>query len=225
MKLLLVEDDFVLGDALNESLKHKGFIVDWIRDGAMALSVIKTNHYDLVILDLGLPKLSGLEILKIARSKQIYIPIMVISARESTEDKIAGLNLGADDYLAKPFKFLELEARIQALLRRSQNNNRNVLTFGALEFDSVNNTFHLNNQPLDLSKKELDLLKLLITKTDSWQSKESIIEKIYTWDQDITPNAIEVIVHRLRNKFNDTNLSIINKRNLGYRLVMENDAV
>jgi len=225
MKLLLVEDDFVLGDALNESLKHKGFIVDWIRDGAMALSVIKTNQYDLVILDIGLPKLSGLEILKIARGKQIYIPIIVISARESAEDKIAGLNLGADDYLAKPFKFLELEARIQALLRRTQNNNRNTIQFGALEFDSINNTFHLSKQPMDLSKKELDLLRLLMSKTDSWQSKDSIIEKIYTWDQDITPNAIEVIVHRLRNKLKGSQLSIINKRNLGYRLMMEQDAV
>lgn len=220
MKLLLVEDDFILGDAVKEALNREGYIVDWVRDGSMALNVIKTNAYDIILLDLGLPRLSGLEIIKSIRAKEIYIPIIVVSAKESFEDKIAGLNLGADDYLSKPFKFQELKARINALLRRTTHNNRNSIILGDLEYDVIANTFKLSGIELDLSKKELDLLKILISKKDTWHLKESIIEKIYTWDQEITLNAIEVIIHRLRSKLYDSNLSILNKRNLGYKLVV-----
>jgi two-component system OmpR family response regulator len=217
MRILIVEDDLVLADGLIRSLQQSGYIVDCSRDGEQAHQAIAIRNYDLVILDLGLPKIDGLEILKRLRQRG-SVPVLVVTARDTLEERIRGLDLGADDYMVKPFDLPELEARVRALIRRGQSGGSAVLTHGALTLDTSGRRALLGKQPLELSARELAVLEILMLRSGRVVNKERLAEQISDGDEEVGNNAIEVYVHRLRKKLEPAGVSIRTIRGLGYLL-------
>jgi two-component system, OmpR family, response regulator len=218
MRILLVEDDEVLGDALHQSLSKADYAVDWAKQGKEADIALHDQLYDAVVLDLGLPGMDGLEVLRRLRARKILVPVLILSARESMEDRIKGLDLGADDYLTKPFKLPELEARMRALIRRYHRTTGNLIEFGALTLNSQDRTISTDGQLLDLSQRELSVLEVLMLKNGRVVSKESLVESLYSWNDEIGANAIEVYIHRIRKKLEPYGVGIRTMRGLGYTL-------
>ncbi len=218
MRILLAEDDAVLGDAIFVHLKRGGHAVDWVRDGADADAALRSNAFDLVVLDLGLPRQSGREILRRLRERASATPVLIVTAADDIADRVAGLDAGADDYLVKPFALAELEARVRALIRRSQGRDRNVLVHGALTFDTVARSASVGGDVLDLSARELAILELLVARAGRVIGKEQFVDHLCGFDEDVTENAIEVYVHRLRRKLDPAGIHVQTVRGLGYFL-------
>ncbi|WP_085314730.1 response regulator [Derxia lacustris] len=218
MRILIAEDDNTLADGLQSTLRQSGFAVDVFKNGAQADAVLASQSYDLLILDLGLPKMPGLEVLRRLRARNSRLPVLILTAADSVEDRVRGLDLGADDYMAKPFALSELEARVRALVRRGVGGGPTLLKHGPLSFDSVGRMAYLNEVPLELSARELGILEVLLQRTGRLVSKEQFVDQLCEWGEEVSNNAIEVYVHRLRKKIEAGGVRIITVRGLGYCL-------
>ncbi len=216
MRILLIEDDQLIGDGLNIGLEKLGFSVDWFQNGLDGREALLQAPYDAVILDLGLPGIDGLSILKEWRMQGKKEPVLILTARGDVDQKIIGLESGADDYLAKPFALAEVAARIKALIRRNNNTLTPTIEHGNIIFNQHNRTVKLNGQEVILSPKELMVLELLLNNKNKVLSKETIENKIYSWDEEVSSNAVEVHVHHLRKKLGKNIIKTINK--IGYML-------
>ncbi len=218
MRLLLVEDDLILKDGLERSFTKSGYAVDVMTDGDSANKLLSYQEYDVIVLDLGLPKMDGYEVLKRLRSRGNTTPVLILTALEDTQNRVKGLDLGADDYLAKPFDLAELEARVRALIRRGVSGGSAKISFGDLVMDTSSRQCLFKNVPLALSQREVALLELFILKASKVVSKAKILEHLCTWNQDMSENTIEVNVSRLRKKLNVLGIEIRTIRGLGYLL-------
>jgi two-component system OmpR family response regulator len=218
MRILIVEDDPVLADGLTRSLRESDYAVDCVNDGGEADHVLAAQSYDLVILDLGLPRLDGFEVLRRLRRRGERVPVLVLTARDALDERVKGLDLGADDYLTKPFDLPELEARLRALIRRGQSGGGSVLSHGALVLDTAGRRATLNGESLDLSARELGVLEVLMLRSGRVVNKEQLAGQLYGWDEEVGVNAIEVYVHRLRRKLEPAGVAIRTIRGLGYLL-------
>jgi two-component system OmpR family response regulator len=218
MRILLAEDDDVLADGLTRSLRLAGYATDCVRNGMEADSALSTQDFDLLILDLGLPRLSGLEVLRRLRARNSHLPVLILTAVDSVEQRVKGLDLGADDYMAKPFALSELEARVRALTRRGACGGPTIIRHGPLSFDQVGRMAYVNDQVLDLSARELGLLEVLLQRTGRLVSKEQLVDHLCEWGEEVSNNAIEVYVHRLRKKIEIGGVRIATVRGLGYCL-------
>ncbi len=218
MRILISEDDAALAEALRFALTQSGFAVDWVDNGLATDEALKNSGFGLLILDLGLPRLDGLEVLRRLRRRNGTLPVLVLSGREEPDEKVAGLDFGADDYLVKPFSLNELQARVRALLRRGHGTATPVLSYRELSFDPVARTATIGGHPLPLSMHELSVLEVLLRRFGRVVSKEQLVEQIYTYDQEVSHNAIEVYVHRLRKKIGDTGLVVRTLYGRGYAL-------
>ncbi len=201
MRILLVEDDRALGEGIRTALKPEGYTVDWLQDGASALHALSHESFELAILDLGLPRMDGLEVLKRLRASANPIPVLVLTARDATGDRIAGLDAGADDYLVKPFDVAELKARLRALLRRSFNRPEPVLEYRGILLDPVNQQVSYQGTPINLPRKEFVLLHELIAQPGRVLTRDRLQQVLYGWDEEVESNALEVHIHHLRKKF------------------------
>lgn len=216
MKILLVEDDPVLGEAVMLATRQTGFDVDWARDGIQASNALADYLYDAVLLDLGLPRREGLEVLRGLRKGGSSVPVMILTARDTVEDRVRGLDAGADDYLLKPFALDELLARLRALIRRASGKVDSETLLGKLRFDSINRQAWIGEIPLVLSAREISVLEILLSHTGRVIAKEAIADRLTGWDDGVGDNAVEVYIHRLRRKLNDSGVSIRTLRGLGY---------
>ena len=218
MRILIAEDDPVLADGLARSLRAVGYAVDAVSDGEQADAALTAQGFDLVILDLGLPRLGGLEVLRRLRARNGTAPVLILTAADSVEQRVRGLDLGADDYMAKPFALSELEARVRALTRRALGANQSLLRHGALTLDLAGRVAAIGNSPLDLSARELGLLAILLQRAGRLVSKEQLVDHLCEWGEEVSNNAIEVYVHRLRKKLEAGSIRIVTVRGLGYCL-------
>jgi two-component system, OmpR family, response regulator QseB len=223
MRILLVEDDGALGDGIHKGLKQYGYTVDWLTDGRTALSCIKTETFDVILLDLNLPGLPGLSVLREMRAAGITMPVLILTARHAIEDRIKGLDSGADDYLTKPFDLDELSARIRALQRRfSSNRAAPLLTYRDIELDPSSFSVTLKGLAINLSRREFSLLQKLLENAGHVVSRDSLNQCLYGWGDEIDSNTLEVHVHNLRKKLVDTNF-IRTIRGVGYMAEKENN--
>ena len=218
MRILIVEDDPALADGLVHSLRQSGHAIDCVNDGERANEMLKDGVYDLAILDLGLPKMDGTEVLKRLRSRGGSTPVLILTARDAVENRVQGLDLGADDYMTKPFNLVELEARVRALIRRGQLGSNQTLACASLVFDPVARRARCADKPLDLSAREIGVLEVLMLRQGKVVNKEQIMEALCNWDEDLGSNAIEVYIHRLRKKLELSGTRITTIRGLGYLL-------
>lgn len=216
MKILLVEDDRLLGDGICSGLAQAGFAVDWAKDGREAELAVAGESYDAVILDLGLPRVPGLEVLRGARAEKNPVPILILTARDTVTDRIAGLDAGADDYMVKPFDLGELQARLRALVRRANSQVESVITHGDLRLDSVGHSVTFEGRAVALSAREFAVLQQLLLNTGRVLSKAKLEEKLYGWGDEIESNAIEVFVHHLRRKLSPQLIRTV--RGVGYMI-------
>ncbi len=219
MRLLLVEDDAMIGAAAQQGLRQEGHAVDWVRDGREAELAIGNGVYDLVLLDLGLPRRDGLAVLRDLRARGSDLPVLVITARDAVADRVAGLDAGADDYLVKPFDLDELAARVRAVLRRRAGRARSVLTLGALEIDTATRRVRWQGNEVGLSGREYALLEALADRPGAFLSRAQLEERLYGWGEEIGSNAVEVHIHALRRKLGSS--LIRNVRGLGYALAAD----
>jgi len=216
MRVVLIEDDRLLGSGIKKAVSREGLQVDWIQDGKEAWQAISTTEFDLVILDLTLPRLDGISILKNIRRENMDVPVLILTARDTTEDKVAGLDNGADDYLIKPFELAELKARIRALLRRNSSTNSSIIEFERLSIDTASCEVKLDGETVELSRREFTLLYTLMARPGQIFSKAKLEDAIYGWDLDVESNSIEVHIHHLRKKLYPA--LIKNTRGLGYKV-------
>jgi len=220
MRLLLVEDDQLLGDGIKEGLTDAGFVVDWLTDGESARSALLTEKtFDAVVLDIGLPRLDGLQLLAWMRREIKTLPVLLLTARDSIEDRIKGLDAGADDYLVKPFALGELAARIRALIRRAHGRTDRLLNWRDVALNPANQSVTRGGQPLELTAMEYRLLHLLLTNYPHTLSRSQLEEKLYGWDDETESNTLDVHLSRLRRKLGGD--AIRNMRNLGWRMADE----
>jgi len=217
MRILIAEDDAIMADGLTRSLRQAGYVVDRVGNGLEADSAVTRGEFDLLILDLGLPKMGGLEVLRRLRARQSGLPVLILTALDGVNDRVRGLDLGADDYLAKPFALSELEARVRALTRRGTAIS-SVLRHGELSYDQVGRVTEVRGKPLDLSARETGLLEILLQRAGRIVSKEQLVERLCEWGEEVSTNAIEVYVHRLRKKIEAGGVRIVTVRGLGYCL-------
>jgi two-component system OmpR family response regulator len=218
MRILVAEDDAILADGVAISLRQSGYAVDWVKNGLEADSALEADSFDLLILDLGLPRKSGLDVLKSLRQRDSRVPVLILTARDGVDDRVRGLDAGADDYLAKPFDLAELEARVRALMRRGLAGSSTVVRHGSLSYDQVGRVAQLNGQPLELSAREVGLLEIFLQRAGRMVSKEQLVSHLCEWGDEVSPNAIEVYVHRLRKKLEPGAIRIVTVRGLGYSL-------
>jgi two-component system OmpR family response regulator/two-component system response regulator QseB len=216
MRILLVEDDLQLGDGLLVGLRQAGFAVDWVRDGHAADLALSTETFDLVVLDLGLPRLSGMEVLKRARDRGRTTPVLILTARDATGDKVSGLDAGADDYLVKPVDIDELTARIRALTRRSTGRATPLLTHGNLTLDPAAHSVTLAGQPVELASREFSLLQLLLESAGRVLTRSQLEQSLYGWGDEPDSNALEVHIHHLRRKLGSELIRTL--RGVGYTI-------
>jgi two-component system OmpR family response regulator/two-component system response regulator QseB len=200
MQILFVEDDIALAEALTESLQHEGFVVNHLAKGELAINAVKTELPDIVILDLGLPDIDGTDVLKAIRKLSADVPVLILTARSSIEDKIIGLDLGADDYLAKPFEVDELLARLRVFERRASTSKHAALTIGDVTLDSASHQVTSAHSVIELSRREFMVLKALMENAGRVQTRESLESKLYSWGEEVASNTIEVHIHHLRKK-------------------------
>jgi two-component system OmpR family response regulator len=218
MRILLAEDDSVLADGLTRSLRQSGYVTDCVSNGQEADNALSAQDFDLLILDLDLPKMSGLDVLRRLRARDSRLPVLILTAGDSVEQRVKALDLGADDYMAKPFALSELEARVRALTRRGAGGGPTIIKHGPLSFDQVGRIAYLHEHMLDLSARELGLLEVLLQRSGRLVSKDQLVEHLCEWGEEVSNNAIEVYVHRLRKKIETEGVRIATVRGLGYCL-------
>ena len=218
MRLLIVEDDLVIANGLVRVLTQAEYAVDHVIDGKQALRAIQDDVYDLVILDLGLPAMDGTQVLSLLRQQANPVAVLILTAREDMATRVQALDLGADDFLTKPFHLEELEARVRALIRRSKLGNNLPLQCGDLKLDVANKLVSINDLAITLSARELHLLETLMMRMGKIIAKEQIMESLCNWDESLGDNAIEVYIHRLRKKIEPSGARIRTVRGLGYML-------
>lgn len=218
MRILIAEDDSLLADALTQSLRQSGYAVDAVSDGMAADTVLRSQEFDLLILDLGLPRMSGLEVLQSLRNQNSRLPVLILTAADSVDQRVKGLDLGADDYMAKPFALSELEARVRALTRRGAGGGSTLLKHGRLVFDQTGRVASVDDVALELSAREVSLLEILLTRAGRMVNKSQIVDHLCQWGEEVSSNAIEVYVHRLRKKLEPSGVRIATVRGLGYCL-------
>lgn len=217
MRILILEDNLILASGIDTKLKDAGYAVDVLHDGEDGNSVLQYQQYDLLILDLGLPGIDGIDILKNLRVNKKKIPVLIISARDKLDQKILGLEVGADDYLCKPFELDEVLARVNALLRRSLQDGQTLIEINNLTFDTSSRTLKRNDKRVELSHRELGIFEYLLTHKNKVMSKENIVEHIASFDEDISLTSIETYISRLRKKLG-SDVSLKTVRRLGYIL-------
>lgn len=218
MRILLAEDDSFLANGLSLVLKDSGFAVDHADDGVQADIALSTTTYDLLVLDLALPGMDGLDVLRKLRQRGDSLPVLILTARDEVNDRVVGLDSGANDYLTKPFHMPELEARIRALLRKGWQ-NKNTISVGNVTFETVSRTVHIDDQLVELAPRELAVLELLLKYRRTIVNRDRMIEHLSSWDSEVTFNALDIAVHRLRKKLSSAKgFSIRTLRGLGYIL-------
>jgi two-component system response regulator QseB len=216
MRLLLVEDDLMIGESVHKGLRQDGFAVDWVHDGQAAELALENDVYDLVVLDLGLPRKDGLDVLSGLRAKGNSVPVLVLTARDAVPDRVQGLDRGADDYLGKPFDLDELAARVRALLRRRAGRAEPQIRHGDLVLNPATHEASLAGRPLTLSAREFALLEALLDRPGAVLSRAQLEERIYGWGEEVESNTVEVYVHSLRKKLGTG--FIRNVRGVGYTI-------
>jgi two-component system, OmpR family, response regulator len=214
MRLLLVEDDTMIGEAVLQVLRAEHYAVDWVRDGSMADEALRSEPYDLVLLDLGLPGRSGLDVLRALRARRNAVPVLVATARDAVGDRIAGLDAGADDYVVKPYDIDELLARIRALLRRSAGRAEPVFEHKGVSLNPATREATLHGHPVSLSAREWAVLESLLARPGVVLSRTQLEEKLFSWKDDVSSNAVEVYVHGVRKKLGANLIQTV--RGLGY---------
>ncbi len=214
MRLLLVEDDAMIGEIVLQVLRGEHYAVDWVRDGPMADEALKSEQYDLVLLDLGLPRRGGLEVLRALRSRRNTVPVLVATARDAVDDRIAGLDAGADDYVVKPYDTDELLARVRALLRRSAGRGEPVFEHKGVSLNPATREATLNGLPVSLSAREWAVLEPLLARPGVVLSRAQLEEKLFSWKDDVSSNAVEVYIHGVRKKLGADLIQTV--RGLGY---------
>jgi two-component system OmpR family response regulator len=224
LRILVVEDDTVLAAALTRALNQTAYTVDLAENGSEANSALDSAEYDLVVLDLALPKVDGLAVLGRLRDRRVRVPVLVLSARDSLEDRVKGLDAGADDYMTKPFDLPEFEARVRALLRRGQNHATNLVRHGRLELDlGARRVFH-DGKPIDFSLREYAVMEILMSRQGKVVTKEQMFDRLFGWGEDVGTNAVEVSVHRVRKKLEPYGIEIRTVRGMGYLIEKAADA-
>lgn len=218
MRILVVEDNRTLASGLAAVLRGTGYAVDIVHDGVSAAAVLSTERFDAVVLDLSLPEMDGLEVLRLMRSRQHDAAVLILSARGKSDDRVKGLDLGADDYMAKPFDVEELEARLRALLRRKAGLKAATVSFGDVTFDLRRRAFLADGVAIDLPAREVSLLETLFMRAGSVVAKQAILESLAGFDDDLSPNAIEQYVSRLRKRLAPHGLTVRTARGIGYYL-------
>ena len=221
MRALVIEDSLEIAEVIQASLRHMDIASDCFDKGQLGLEAMRGVEYDMLVLDLNLPDADGLEILRRIRAGGNEIPILIVSARVDVDDRVKGLDLGADDYLIKPFDLEELEARVRALLRRKQESRTPAIEVGQLRFDQTTREFFIGEESLSLSPRERSVLEILVRNKGQVFSKERIAQHIFSFDDDARESSIEIYVHRLRKKLEPSGVSIVTKRGLGYVLEVE----
>ncbi len=218
MKVLVVEDDSVLSAALVRALNQRGYAVDLAADGESANRALAGATYDLVVLDIALPKVDGLTVLQRLRDRRVPVPVLILTARDSLDERVAGLDQGADDYMTKPFDLPEFEARVRALIRRGQINAGSDMTHGRLRFDAAARRLFHDDVSVDMPARELALTELLLARQGRVVSKEQMIDQLFGFGDEVGSNAIEVYVHRVRRKLEPFGVEIRTVRGMGYLL-------
>ncbi len=218
MRILLIEDDPAVAEALLDVLQRAGYSMDHLVSAEPAESLIGMTHYDLAIVDIGLPGIDGYELIRRWRRKKFTVPILILTARDGLQDRVAGLDTGADDYIVKPFEVPELLARIRALIRRCGSAVSSELFFGKGRIDLSRRTFEVNSQIVDLTSREWEILRQLVLASPNPLSKQKMTESLSQWSNELTSNAVEIYVSRLRTKLRDCGIEIRTIRGLGYRL-------
>jgi len=216
MRMLLAEDDAMIGAAVRDRLRSQGFAVDWVRDGRAADAALAGEAYDLLLLDLGLPGREGLAVLKGLRGRGSTLPVVILTARDAVDDRVAGLDAGADDYIVKPFDFNELEARLRAVLRRRAGRASSVIEHGRLSLDLTSHELRQDGAPVPVSPREFALLHALLERPGRILSRAQLEERLYGWGEEVGSNVVEVHIHSLRRKLGAD--LIRNVRGVGYRV-------
>lgn len=214
MRILLVEDDELLAEGIRKSIAGEGYTIDWLDNGESALDVLSFEHFDTVILDLGLPECDGLDVLKKLRKRKNPVPVLILSARSTISDRVSGLDSGADDYLTKPFDLMELKARLRALVRRGSGNTTPVISYKDILLDPSTHKIKYQNKDVVLGRREFSLLKQLLEHEGQVLSKDRLEQTLYGWSDDVASNTIEVHVHHLRKKLYTSLIRTI--RGVGY---------
>ncbi|MFI3185359.1 MAG: response regulator [Methylococcaceae bacterium] len=214
MKLLLVEDDEMLGEGLVEGLKMEGYVVDWLTNGRLADEALKMNSYELIVLDLNLPDMEGLDILKALRARKDETPVMVLTAKDTVPDRVMGLDSGADDFVIKPFELDEVCARLRALARRNEGRSVPNIEYKGIVLDPASHQVTWHNQKIDLSQKEFEILSFLMANVGRVISRARLEESLYSWDSDVESNTVEVHIHHLRKKLDPSIIRTV--RGVGY---------
>jgi two-component system OmpR family response regulator len=214
MRILLVEDDHMIGAAMAQALKDEAYAVDWVRNGASATDAAELEPYDLVLLDLGLPRPDGLEVLRHLRRRRSPLPVIIVTARDGIEDRIGGLDLGADDYLVKPFEMRELLARLRAILRRPGGGGPAILSNGAVSLDPATRRASHGGTESQLTAREFALLHALLARPGTILSRQDLEQRIYGWNEEVESNAVEFLIHAVRRKIGTT--AIRNVRGVGW---------
>jgi len=218
MRLLLVEDDVMVASGIKLGLTNAGYTVDWVGSAERAEQALESDSFDLAIVDIGLPGIDGLELTRRLRTRGVSMPVLILTARDALQDRVQGLDLGADDYMLKPFELPELLARLRALLRRSQAATSAVLAFGPLEMDTAHRRVQLAGTALELGPREWTVLEYLLLQAPKPAAKDKLLAALTGWDKEITPNAIEVYISRLRAKLEPAGVLLRSIRGFGYRL-------
>jgi DNA-binding response OmpR family regulator len=216
LRILVVEDDPLLGDGITNAMRGEGYTVDWIKDGRQALQAIKSEDFSLILLDLGLPGLDGLDVVSQTRNLSIETPILILTARDAVEDRVRGLDFGADDYLTKPFDLKELQARARSLIRRSHGRSKPLLEKYGISLNPAEKTVSFRGKPVNLSNKEYTVLLYLLENANRVVSRNQLEEQLYGWDKAVDSNALEVHIHNLRKKLDNKIIKTI--RGIGYQL-------
>lgn len=214
MRVLLVEDDLMIGESLSDALQDEAYTVDWVKNGRQAILTLKVQPYDIVLLDLGLPEIDGMGVLTTIRDAKIDTPVLIITARDEVKDRIAGLDLGADDYVVKPFELGEVFARMRVLIRRAQGKANNQISVGNLNLDTAQKRVVMDSNPVDLTAKEYMLLTTFMLSPEKVMSKTELEDSLYGWGGEVESNAIEFLIHSLRKKVGQQRIK--NVRGLGW---------
>jgi len=214
MRILLVEDDELLGEGLALALADAGHVVDWLKDGASGLAALEQEEFDVVLLDLGLPRMDGMAMLGRVRDRSNEVPVIILTARDTLDDRVSGLDAGADDYLVKPFEIDELHARLRAVARRRAGRSRTQVVHGDLELDPVARQAKWKGEPVDLRRREYDLLEMLVENAGRILSRDKLEQRLYGWQEEVESNAVEVHVHHLRKKLDPAFIRTV--RGVGY---------
>ena len=216
MRLLLVEDDPMIGESLVDGLRGESYAVDWVRDGREAQLALDGFEYDLMLLDLGLPGMQGMDVLRAARKRGADLPVLIITARDGTPARVEGLDAGADDYLVKPFDLDELLARLRALLRRRSGHTRSVIEHGGVTLDLASHEARFHGVPVKLARREFSVLRALLDNPGKVITKSQFEEKLYGWDSEVESNTVDVYIYQLRKKFGADLIQTV--RGVGYKI-------